>query len=160
VDISPQENYIDLAVDVCRWSECRLLLVQDVAWSLQRIPMAANLGFLDRNVIKYLGVIFDKNAWRTQLETLEAKAFRTFTIMYSVFKSERLSTNIKLNPTKFSLVLQWLILVPPGNLRQKPTNCISRDFRTKFSVQLTIFLGQYWFAIWMPFSKFHTFMIT
>jgi hypothetical protein len=49
------------------------------------------------NSVKYLGVIFDKRmTWRLHIETIEAKAFRTFIRLYSLFKSERLSVNIKL----------------------------------------------------------------
>jgi hypothetical protein len=47
--------------------------------------------------VKYLGVIFDKRmTWRLHIEMIEAKAFRTFIRIYSLFKSERLSANIKL----------------------------------------------------------------
>jgi hypothetical protein len=49
------------------------------------------------NHVKYLGVIFDKRiTWRLHLEMLEAKAFRTFIRIYSVFKSEHLSASVKL----------------------------------------------------------------
>jgi hypothetical protein len=49
------------------------------------------------NSVKYLGVIFDKKVtWRLQIEMIEAKAFRTFITIYFLFKSERLSINIKL----------------------------------------------------------------
>jgi hypothetical protein len=48
------------------------------------------------NSVKYLGAIFDKSTWRLHIETVEAKAFRTFIRIYPLFKSERLSTNIKL----------------------------------------------------------------
>jgi hypothetical protein len=34
--------------------------------------------------------------WRLQIQMIEAKAFRTFIRIYSLFKSERLSANIKL----------------------------------------------------------------
>jgi hypothetical protein len=47
------------------------------------------------NSVKYLGVIFDKRmSWRLHIEIIEAKAFRTFIRIYSLFKSERLSANI------------------------------------------------------------------
>jgi hypothetical protein len=47
--------------------------------------------------VKYLGVIFDKRmTWRLHIEMIEAKAFRTLIRTYSLFKSERLSANIKL----------------------------------------------------------------
>jgi hypothetical protein len=46
--------------------------------------------------IKY-GVIFYKRiAWRLNIEMIEAKAFRTFIRIYFLFKSECLSTIIKL----------------------------------------------------------------
>jgi hypothetical protein len=46
---------------------------------------------------KYLGVIFDRKiTWRLHIEMTEAKAFLTFIRTYSLFKSERLSANIKL----------------------------------------------------------------
>jgi hypothetical protein len=49
------------------------------------------------NNAKYLGVIFDKKiTWRSQIETVEAKAFRAFITTYSLFKIKRLNTNIKL----------------------------------------------------------------
>jgi hypothetical protein len=50
------------------------------------------------NNVKYLGVIFDsKITWRLHIEMMEAKAFRTFIRVYSLFKSGRLSAKIKLN---------------------------------------------------------------
>jgi hypothetical protein len=49
------------------------------------------------NSVKYLGVFFDKRmALRLHLQTIAAKAFRTFIRLYSLFKSERWSANIKL----------------------------------------------------------------
>jgi hypothetical protein len=49
------------------------------------------------NCVKYLGVIFDKKiTWRPHIEMIKAKAFRTFIRIYSLFKSEQLSANIKL----------------------------------------------------------------
>jgi hypothetical protein len=49
------------------------------------------------NGAKYFGVIFDKRVtWRLHVEMIEAKAFRTFIRVYSLFKSERLSANLKL----------------------------------------------------------------
>jgi hypothetical protein len=51
--------------------------------------------------VKYLGVIFDKRVtWRLHIVMIEAKAFRTFIRIYSLFKSERLSANIKLTLLK------------------------------------------------------------
>jgi hypothetical protein len=47
--------------------------------------------------VKYLGVVFDRKiTWRFHIEMIEAKVFGTFIRVYSLFKSERLSANIKL----------------------------------------------------------------
>jgi hypothetical protein len=49
------------------------------------------------NSVKYLGILFDKRmTWRLHIQMIEAKAFRTFIRIYSLFKSERLNANIKL----------------------------------------------------------------
>jgi hypothetical protein len=49
------------------------------------------------NSVKYLGVLFDNRmTWRLNIQMIEAKAFRTFNRIYFLFKSERLSANIKL----------------------------------------------------------------
>jgi hypothetical protein len=56
------------------------------------------------NSVKYLGVIFDmKTTWRPHIEMIESKDFRTFIRIYSLFKSGRLSANIRLTSTKLSL---------------------------------------------------------
>jgi hypothetical protein len=47
------------------------------------------------NHVKYLGVIFKKNiTWRLHVEMIEAKAFRKFIRIYSLFKNESLTANI------------------------------------------------------------------
>jgi hypothetical protein len=47
--------------------------------------------------VKLLGIIFNKSiTWKLQIEMTEAKAFRTFIRIYSLFRSERLSANINL----------------------------------------------------------------
>jgi hypothetical protein len=49
------------------------------------------------NSVNYLGVIFDRRVtWKLHIEMTEAKIFRTFIRVYLLFKSERLSANIKL----------------------------------------------------------------
>jgi hypothetical protein len=49
------------------------------------------------NHVKYLGVIYDERiTWRLDIEVIEAKDFTAFIRMYFLFKSERLSANIKL----------------------------------------------------------------
>jgi hypothetical protein len=68
----------------------------------QRKPPDSLLTLNGRNIpfansVKYLGVTFDKRmTWRLHIEKIEAKAFRTFIRLYFLFKSERLSANIKL----------------------------------------------------------------
>jgi hypothetical protein len=49
VAFSPQANYTDRGTAACRRSLCQLLQIEGVAWSEQQIPMAVNLGFLDRS---------------------------------------------------------------------------------------------------------------
>jgi hypothetical protein len=46
VAFSPQANYTDRETTSCRRSKCKVLLIDGVAWSAQRIPTAVNLGFL------------------------------------------------------------------------------------------------------------------
>jgi hypothetical protein len=41
------------------------------------------------NLVKYLAVLFDKViTWRLLIEMIEAKAFRTFIRVYSLFKAD------------------------------------------------------------------------
>ena len=75
---------------------------QAIYFSLGNGPAESHLTLKGRNIpfvnhVKYIGVIFDrKSTWRYQLEMIEAKDFRTFIWVYSLFKSERLSANITL----------------------------------------------------------------
>jgi hypothetical protein len=75
---------------------------QAIYFSHRRRPPETHLTLNGRNIpfvnhVKYLGVIFDKRiTWRLHLEMTEAKAFRTFIRIYSLFKSERLSAKVKL----------------------------------------------------------------
>jgi hypothetical protein len=49
------------------------------------------------NNVTYLGITFDRRmTWRLHIERTLTKALRTYLRTYSLFKSERLSTNIKL----------------------------------------------------------------
>jgi hypothetical protein len=45
VAFSPQANYTDRATAACR----QLLRIEGLAWLAQRIPMAVNIGVLDRS---------------------------------------------------------------------------------------------------------------
>jgi hypothetical protein len=54
------------------------------------------------NNAKYLGVIFERRVtWRLHIEMIEAEAFGTFIRVYSLFKCERLSADIKLTLHKY-----------------------------------------------------------
>jgi hypothetical protein len=54
-----------------------------------------NISFV--NHAKYLCVMFDKKiTWRLHTEMTEAKAFRTFITINSIFKRDSLRANIKL----------------------------------------------------------------
>jgi hypothetical protein len=54
-----------------------------------------NIPFI--NHVKYIGVIFDKRiTWRLSTGTITAKPFRTFIMIYSLFKSEHFCATIKL----------------------------------------------------------------
>jgi hypothetical protein len=55
----------------------------------QNIPFVPN--------VKHLGIIFDRKiTWGLHIKTIEVKAFRAFIRTHSLFKSEHLSSNIKL----------------------------------------------------------------
>jgi hypothetical protein len=75
---------------------------QAIYFSHQRRPPDSLLTLNGHNIsyvnsVKYLDVTFDKRmTWRLHIQKIEAKAFRTFFSLYSLFKSERLSGNIKL----------------------------------------------------------------
>jgi hypothetical protein len=65
-------------------------------------PIMADVILNGRNIpfvnhVKYLDVIFDKRIkWRLHIEMNEAKSFQTYIRVYSLFRSKRLGTNIKL----------------------------------------------------------------
>jgi hypothetical protein len=91
-----------------------------IYFSHQRIPLESLLTLNGRNIpfvnsVKYLGVIFDKRiTWRLHIERIEAKAFRTFIRLYSLFKSERLNANIKLTFLK-ALITSVISYVCPAS---------------------------------------------
>jgi hypothetical protein len=49
VAFSPQANYTYRMAAACRRSQCQLLRVEGVAWSVQRITVAVNLRSLDQS---------------------------------------------------------------------------------------------------------------
>jgi hypothetical protein len=76
---------------------------QAISFSYRLMPPEAVLLLNEQNISfisheKYLSVIFDNRiTWRLHIEVTEANAFRIFIRMYSLFKSERFSANIKVN---------------------------------------------------------------
>jgi hypothetical protein len=80
--------------------------------------------------MKYLGVIFGKKiTWRLHIEMIEVKAFRTFISIYSLFKSERLSANIKLTLHK-ALIRSVMTYA-----------CPAWEFAAECHLLITLFLG-------------------
>jgi hypothetical protein len=75
---------------------------QGIYFSHSRRPPAARFTLNGKDIpfvnsIKYLSVTFEKKiTLRLHINMIEAKAFRTFIRIYSLFKSERLSASIKL----------------------------------------------------------------
>jgi hypothetical protein len=56
-----------------------------------------------------------KIAWRLHIEMIEAKSFRIFIRIYFMFKSERLSANIKVTLHKPLIRSVMTYACPPGN---------------------------------------------
>jgi hypothetical protein len=105
-----------------RWNiKINEVKTQGIYFSRSRRPPESHLTLNGRNIpfvnsAKYLGVIFDRKVtWRLHIEMIEAKVFRTFIRAYSLFKSERLSDNIKLTLHE---ALIRSVMTYAGNLRQ------------------------------------------
>jgi len=93
------------------WCECWNIKInedktQAIYFSQNNRPVEFQLTLKGRNIpldnnVKYLGVNFDRKiSWSAHIEKIETKAFRTFINTYSLFKSDRLSTSIKLTLCK------------------------------------------------------------
>jgi hypothetical protein len=132
---------------------------QAICFCHRRRPAEAHLTLNGRNIpfvnqVKYLGVIVDKRiTWRFHIEMIEAKAVRTFIRVHSLFRSERLSVNIKLTLHK-ALIRSVMTLAPPGNLRQTPTFWNCSEYKTRFSAPLEILQDAHWSAICTRLSTF------
>jgi hypothetical protein len=113
------------------------------------------------NSVKYLDVISDQRmAWRLHIETIEAKVFRTFIRFYSLFKSERLSVNVKLILHKALIrsVITYACLAwefAAETYLQKLS-----AYKRRFSAPQAPSRGDHWSAICMWLSKFRTYMTT
>jgi hypothetical protein len=74
------------------------------------------------NSVKYFGVIFDKKiTWRLHMQKIKTKAFRTFSRIYPLFRSERLSTNTKLTLHKALSICNDLCLSRLGICSRNPS---------------------------------------
>jgi hypothetical protein len=77
-----------------------------IYFSHRKAPPESLLTLNGRNIpfvnnVKCLDVIFDKRiTWSLHIERIEAKAFWAFIRLYPLFKSQRLSANIKLTLLK------------------------------------------------------------
>jgi hypothetical protein len=89
-----------------KWCECwNIKINDDNTWAIYfshkfRPPETHftldgwNIPFV--NHVRYLGVVFGKRiTWKLHIEMIEVKAFRIFIRIYSLFKSELLTANIK-----------------------------------------------------------------
>jgi hypothetical protein len=107
------------------------------------------------NSVKYLGVIFDKRlTWRLPIQMIEAKAFRIFIRIYSVFKSERLSANIKLTLHKALIRSVMTYACPVWEFAAECHLLKLQRLQNKVLPKRTSVCGMQWLSIC------HTFMIT
>jgi hypothetical protein len=95
---------------------------QAIYLSCRLRPPEAHLTLNGQNIlfiyhVKYLCVLFDKGITRRlQIEMIEAKGFRTIIRIYFLFKSERLSINIKLILHKALILSVMTYACPAGEL--------------------------------------------
>jgi hypothetical protein len=76
------------------------------------------------NHVSYFGVIFDKRiTWRLHIKMAEAKAFRTFIRIYSLFKILRLSANIKV-PIHKAVIRSVMIYACPADTYLLKFQCL------------------------------------
>jgi hypothetical protein len=98
--------------------------------------------------------------WRLHIEMIKAKAFRTFIRIYSLFKSERLSANIKLTLHKALIRSVMTYACPAWEFAAECYLLKLQRLQNKFSAPLAIFRGAHWFAICRRLFIYRTFMIT
>jgi hypothetical protein len=80
------------------WKRWNIKINEDTTWAIyfsHRLrPPEVHLTMNGRNIpfvnhVKYLSLIFSKRiTWRLHIEMIEAKVFRIFTVVYSLFKNE------------------------------------------------------------------------
>jgi len=103
----------DVSSGTQKWNK-----TQPICISHRRRSVEAHLTLNGRDIpfvnhVKYLGVVFDRIiSWRMHIEAIAAKVFITFICVNPLFKSRRLSANIKLTIYK-ALVKQVMTLSLP-----------------------------------------------
>jgi hypothetical protein len=129
------------------------------------MPSEAHLTLNGRNIpfvnhVIYLGLIFDKRiTWRLHLEMIENKEFRKFIRTYSLLKSERLSSKIKLTLHKAPIKAVITYACPNWKLAAY-TNLIKlHRLQNKFLCTTGNFQGAHRSAILTQFLTFHVHMI-
>jgi hypothetical protein len=92
---------------------------------------------------------------------IKVKAFRTFIRVCSVFRSDRLSANIKLTLHK-ALIMSVMTYACPAWEFAADIHFFFKlqHLRKRFSAPLAIFQGAHWSAICVRLSKFCTSMIS
>jgi hypothetical protein len=136
-------------------------LTQAIYFSRRFRPPEAHLTLNGRNIlfvnhVKYLGVIFDKRiTWRQHIEMTEAKAFRTFIRIYSLFKSKRSSANIILTLHKALTRSVMIYTCPASELVADIFLVKLRCLQNKVLRALETFQGARWSAICTWLSTFH-----
>jgi hypothetical protein len=108
------------------------------------------------DTLKYFGAIFNKRiTWKLHIEMTEAKAFRTFIRLYYLFKSEHVSTNIKL--TLHKELRSVMTYASPAWESAAETHLSKlQRLQTRFSAPLAIFQGAHRFANCTRLSIFRT----
>jgi hypothetical protein len=138
---------------------------QGIYFSHSRRPPESHFTLNGQNIsfvysVKYLDVIFDKKVtWRLYIELIEAKAFRTFIRMYSLFKSERLSTNIKLTLHKALIRGIMTYVCPAWEFAAENHLLKLQRLQNKVLAQLKAFQGPHRFAICIWLSNFRIYII-
>jgi hypothetical protein len=111
------------------------------------------------NNVMYLGVTFNRRmTWRHHTERTVAKALHTYVRTYSLFKSWRLSTNVKLMLYKALIRSVMTYACPPGSMRRTLTSWYCSACRTEYSALLENLTGAHRAANCTWLSKFLTCM--
>lgn len=113
------------------------------------------------NRVKHFGVILEESIiLRLHTDITEAGAFRIFIKVYSLFKSKRLSDNIKLIFHKALIKSIMAYTCPVWRFSaETPTFWNSSAWITSFSTPLVNFQGQHWSVNYTWLSNYRLFLI-